>query len=282
MADIKTRDTVKGTIKTLDKTTVAGQKMKEAYIATKEKAERSVNANENTAEEYAADKVQSGIDEISHDVVYAFDKTGRKGVRETKRNIQSAKDGFQRFKQQRAEQSLRKQTAQNTNFAIKTVDTAEKTIKQSATSSGKKTIKFSGKEAAKTTQKSVKTAEQTAKAAIKTSQQTAKAAQKTAQATVKASQKAAQAAKATAKATATAVKAAAKATIAAVKAIIAAAKVFVAAIAARRLGCRCCDYSIMSCRVNCRFSLWHFLFRGRFRYRNVNADCCARNQSRIR
>ena len=29
MADIKTRDTVKGTIKTLDKTTVAGQKMKE-------------------------------------------------------------------------------------------------------------------------------------------------------------------------------------------------------------------------------------------------------------
>lgn len=70
MADIKTRDTVKGTIKTLDKATVAGQKMKEAYIATKEKAERSVNANENTAEEYAADKVQSGIDEISHDAVY--------------------------------------------------------------------------------------------------------------------------------------------------------------------------------------------------------------------
>ena len=104
MADIKTRDTVKGTIKTLDKATVAGQKMKEAYIATKEKAERSVNANENTAEEYAADKAQSGIDEISHDVVYAFDKAGRKGVGETKRNIHSAKDGFQRFKQQRAEQ----------------------------------------------------------------------------------------------------------------------------------------------------------------------------------
>lgn len=46
MADIKTRDTVKGTIKTLDKATVAGQKMKEAYIATKEKAERSVNARQ--------------------------------------------------------------------------------------------------------------------------------------------------------------------------------------------------------------------------------------------
>lgn len=30
MADIKTRDTVKGTIKTLDKAAVAGQKMKQA------------------------------------------------------------------------------------------------------------------------------------------------------------------------------------------------------------------------------------------------------------
>ena len=255
--------------------------MKEAYIATKEKAERSVNANENTAEEYAADKVQSGIDEISHDVVYAFDKAGRKGVRETKRNIQSAKDGFQHFKQQRAEQSLRKQTAQNTNSAIKTVDTAEKTITIGKFFS-KKTIKFAGKEVfKKTTQKSVKTAEQTAKAAIKTSQQTAKAAQKTAQATVKASQKAAQAAKATAKATATAVKAAAKATIAAVKAIIAAAK-SCCCNSSRRLGCRCCDYSLMPCRVNCRFCLRHFLFGRRFRYGNVNADCCAGNQSRIR
>ena len=50
MADIKTRDTVKGTIKTLDKAAVAGQKMKQAYIATKDKAEHSVNTKENTAE----------------------------------------------------------------------------------------------------------------------------------------------------------------------------------------------------------------------------------------
>ncbi len=147
-------------------------------------------------------------------------------------DIRTAKDGIQRFKQQRAEKSLRKQASQNTSSAIKTVDKAEKTIKQSAASSGKKTIKFAGKEATKTAQKSVKTAEQTAKTAIKTSQQAAKAAQKTAQATVKASQKAAQAAKATAKATAATIKAAAKATVAAVKAIIAAVKGLIAAIAA--------------------------------------------------
>lgn len=245
MADIKTRDTVKGTIKTLDKVAIAGQKMKQAYIATKDKAEHSVNANENTAEEYAADKTEAGIDEIAHKGAYAFDKAGRKGVQETKQNIQSAKDGIQRFKQQRAEKSMNAQRTQGRtttvgsssaqtqiSSAIKTFEKPEKMVKQSATSAGKKNIKLASKEAAKTTQRSVKTAEHTAKASIKTSQQTAKTAQKTAQATVKASQKAAQAAKATAKATANAVKAAAKATIATVKAIIAGTKAFVAAIAA--------------------------------------------------
>lgn len=245
MADIKTRDTVKGTIKTLDKVAIAGQKMKQAYIATKDKAEHSVNANENTAEEYAADKTEAGIDEIAHKGAYAFDKAGRKGVQETKQNIQSAKDGIQRFKQQRAEKSMNAQRTQGrtttvgsssaqtqTSSAIKTFEKPEKMVKQSATSAGKKNIKLASKEAAKTTQRSVKTAEHTAKASIKTSQQTAKTAHKTAQATVKASQKAAQAAKATAKATANAVKAAAKATIATVKAIIAGTKAFVAAIAA--------------------------------------------------
>ena len=245
MADIKTRETVKGTIKTLNKAAIAGQKMKQAYIATKDKAEHSVNTDENTAEEYAADKTEAGIDEIAHKGAYAFNKAGRKGVQETKKNIQSAKDGIQRFKQQRAEKSINVQRAQGrtttvgsssaqtqTSSAIKTLEKPEKMVKQSATSAGKKNIKLASKEAAKTTQRSVKTAEHTAKASIKTSQQTAKAAQKTAQATVKASQKAAQAAKATAKATANAVKAAAKATIATVKAIIAGTKALVAAIAA--------------------------------------------------
>ena len=245
MADIKTRETVKGTIKTLDKAAIAGQKMKQAYIATKDKAEHSVNTNENTAEEYAADKTEAGIDEIAHKGAYAFDKAGRKGVQETKQNIQSAKEGIQRFKQQRAEKAMNAQKTQGrpttvgsssaqtqTTSAIRTLEKPEKMVKQSATSAGKKNIKLAGKEATKTTQRSVKTAEHTARASIKTSQQTAKATQKTAQATVKASQKAAQAAKKAAKATADTVKATAKATVATVKAIIAGTKALVAAIAA--------------------------------------------------
>ena len=53
MADIKTKDSVKGTIKTIDKAAVASDRMRKAYIQTKEKAEHSTSAAEANAEEYA-------------------------------------------------------------------------------------------------------------------------------------------------------------------------------------------------------------------------------------
>ena len=281
MADIKTKDNAKGTIRTIDKAAVATQRMKQAYIATKEKAERSVNANSSSAEEYASDKLESGIDEVVHDGAYAFDKAGRKGLETTKENIRTAKDGIQRFKQQRAEKSLRKQASQNTSSAIKTVDKAEKTIKQSAASSGKKTIKFAGKEATKTAQKSVKTAEQTAKTAIKTSQQAAKAAQKTAQATVKASQKAAQAAKATAKAFPPEVKSRTQSHRCRSKSNYSGGKRSYCRYRCRRLGCGGGYYCSVPCRSDCGFCVWYLLFGRGFRHGNVYADSRSGNQSGI-
>lgn len=62
MADIKTKDNAKGTIRTIDKAAVATQRMKQAYIATKEKAERSVNANSSSAEEYI--KIVKRLEEL--------------------------------------------------------------------------------------------------------------------------------------------------------------------------------------------------------------------------
>lgn len=243
MADIKTRDAVKGTIKQIDKAAVAADRMRSAYVQTKEKAEHSTYAAENNVEEYAADRYEGGVDRVAYEAARRFDKQGRKGVEATKENYHKAKDGIQRFKEKRAEQTLNRQrtevnqpvrTTKQTvrQGRVRTAEQTSKTVKQSARSTGKKTIKTVEKGAAKTAQKSVKTAEQTSKAAIKTTQQAAKAAQKTAQASAKAAQKAAQAAKATAKAVAHGVKVAVKATIAAVKAIIAGTKALIAAIAA--------------------------------------------------
>lgn len=229
MADIKSRDVVKGTIKKIDKAAIAAGRMRSAYVQTKEKAEHATHPDEHNAEEYASDRVEGGVDRITHEAAHQFDKQGRKGLEETKRNVSKAKDGVQKFREKRAAELMKRQTVRTSgNKTIKAVEQTEKTIKQSARSAGKKTIKTAGKGTAKAAQRAVKTT----KTAIKTTQQAAKTAQKTAQATVKASQKAAQAAKAAAKATVAGVKAAVKATIAAVKAIIAATKALVAAIAA--------------------------------------------------
>lgn len=242
MADINTKDSIKGTIKKIDKAAIAGQRMKQAYVQTKEKAEHSTHAQENSAEEYAADRFEGGIDRVSHEAVYQFDKQGRKGVETTKQNISKAKDGIERFKEKRAENSIRRQSAQNGalrnspirtagNKSAKAAEQTQKTVKQSARSAGQKTVKTVSRGSSKTAQKTVKTAEQTAKTTIKTTKQAVKAAERTARASAKAAQKAAQAAKVAAKAVVTGIKAAIKATVAAVKAIIAATKALIAAIA---------------------------------------------------
>lgn len=77
MADIKTRDTSKGTIKTINKAAVATERMKKAYVMTKDKAEHSTNASENSAEEYASDKIEAATDRAVHETAYRADKVGR-------------------------------------------------------------------------------------------------------------------------------------------------------------------------------------------------------------
>lgn len=62
MPDIKTRDVVKGTIKTLDRSAVLGERMKEAYVRTKEKGENAVNSTDSSVDEYAADQLTGGVD----------------------------------------------------------------------------------------------------------------------------------------------------------------------------------------------------------------------------
>ena len=230
MPDIKTRDAVKKTVKVIDKSAVAAERMKDAYVRTKDKAEHSVFAVESSPEEYAADRTLTGTETAAHEVTHGLDKFGRKGVKNTKENISKAKEYFQRRRidlpKKQAQNAMRRvrRSADATQKTIKTVDRSGKTIKQTA--------KSTGKAAVKTTQKTIKTAEQTAQTTIKTTQAAAKTAQETAQVTAKAAKTAAHTARATAKATAAGIKTAVKATAAAVKAIIAETKALTAAIAA--------------------------------------------------
>ena len=106
MADIKTRDAVKGTIKTLDKAAVASERMKSAYAKTKEKAEEGYFSEENSPSEYAGNRLSSSAERVTKEGIHQFDKQGRKGVRETKENIIKAKDKIADFRQRRAEKAM--------------------------------------------------------------------------------------------------------------------------------------------------------------------------------
>ena len=249
---IKTRLSEKKGIKAIDKAAVASERMKEAYIRTKDKADHSLYAEENSPGEYASDRFSAGADNVTHEAVHQFDKQGRKGVQTTRENISKVKENIQKRKaaaaqpkKQAEKQAARKtrqaadrisepvRTLRQERGAVKTLDRGKKSIK--TVDRGRKTIKqasSTAKGTVKTASKSIKTAEKTAKASIKTTQQAAKAAQRTAQATARAARAAAHAARAAARAAVVAAKVAAKATIAAVKAIIAATKALIAAIAA--------------------------------------------------
>ena len=257
---IKTRVAEKG-IKAIDKAAVASERMKEAYIRTRDKADHSLYAAESSPGEYASDRLSSGVDNVAHEAIHQFDKQGRKGIKTTKENISKVKEKIQKRKAaaEQPKKQAEKQAAQQAGQpatrwsgrqaadtvsepakavrqergAIKTLDRGKKGIK--TVDRGRKNIKqasSTAKGTIKTASKSIKTAEKTAKASIKTTQQAAKAAQRTAQATARAARAAAHAARAAARAAVVAAKVAAKATIAAVKAIIAATKALIAAIAA--------------------------------------------------
>lgn len=94
MADIKTRDAVKGTIKTIDKAAVASERMKSAYSKIKDKAEQGYYAEEGSATEYAADRVSAASERITNEGVHQFNKQGQKAVKTTKDNIVKARINY--------------------------------------------------------------------------------------------------------------------------------------------------------------------------------------------
>ena len=92
--DIKTKDLLQGTIKTVDRTALAGQRMKDAYIQTKKRAEHSVYSSESNSEEYAADQMTDAVSAVTHETVHQVDVQGQKIIHGAR----------QKFSQRRAQQ----------------------------------------------------------------------------------------------------------------------------------------------------------------------------------
>ena len=87
MPDIKTRDVVSSTIKTIDRSALAGQRMKDAYVQAKDKAEHGVYSSENTSEEYATNQMSDGVSTVAREAVHQVDVQGHRIIQGAQKQI---------------------------------------------------------------------------------------------------------------------------------------------------------------------------------------------------
>lgn len=92
MPEIKTRDVVGGTIKTVDQTALASQRMKNAYIKTRKAAEHSVYSSERNTEEYASNRLTEGMETAGWEAVHQVDMQGQKIIQGAQRKIARSKE----------------------------------------------------------------------------------------------------------------------------------------------------------------------------------------------
>ena len=255
MAEIRTKDSQKAPVKTLNRAENMAQRIRSGVKVTeKHLAEAVQPTSEDSYNARNADSFESGVKKGASETAHQSAKLTKKAAKKGVDKVESkTKEAIQKNRQKKAEQSARqaqsngrtatKTAAQNSN-AVKTAETntkavrtktseiTKKTIKDNAAKSSKQTVKTAGKQSVKTAKHGIRTAQKTAKSTIKTSKEAAKAAQKTAKAAEKAARAAAKAARAAAKAAVKTAQAVAKLIVKIIQAIIAAIKSLIAAIAA--------------------------------------------------
>lgn len=249
MAKIKTRDAVKGTIKTIDKAAVATERIKNTTAKTKETAENSYRSEAHSATEYATDKVTGSIRRTTEKGVRKINQQGQKSVRETEKNVIRVKDKVADIKEKRvmkaAEQKKAEQAAAGragtkntetvspgntrTDMAVQSpAGVLTRGNAQAARTSGQQTGKML-QTSAQGTKKQIKSVvkgsvKTTSKKALRTTRRGIKTAQGTSRVAIKTTEQTARAAKQTAKVSMTTARKAAQAARVAGKATVTALK----------------------------------------------------------
>ena len=189
MADLKTRRTVKGTVKTIDRAAVAAERLKSAAVRTKDAAERSATPAETSSQEYGTQKLERTAQNTASELGFQFRKRGRRGFSDARRNADKARVQMQKCRDVLRENKPKKAVqAPHTPKPAKTVRTGARPIQRP----GRIVIKppvGSGaaqvaKGAAKKTPKAVQTVKAAARAAAQTVRNTARAALSAAKAAI--------------------------------------------------------------------------------------------------
>ena len=203
MVDIKMKKKSDIIIKKLDRAEIYTQKLKNNLVDVKEKTNDISTKEDDTPEEYGANRISNTTRTISNKGINNFNKYGQKSVNETKQNIDFAKDKIKKKIQNR---NIKNSTREIKGITEKT----SKTIKSASEKNAKRIIKN----------------------APKTAQNTIKVTKTVAKQTKKGIKKTYQVAKATTKSVAKGVKVGVKATINTIKGIIAGLKTLIALLIA--------------------------------------------------
>ena len=190
MADLKTRRTVKGTVKTIDRAAVSPQRLKSATVRTKDAAERNAAPAETSSQEYGAQKLERTAQGTVSELGFQFRKRGRRGFSDARRNADKAKTQMQKCRDVLRENKPKKAVqAPHTPRPAKTVQASARPVQrtgrivvkppsvgteaaQAAKAAAKtapkaaQTVKAAGRGAAQTGQSPAKPAASAAKAAI--------------------------------------------------------------------------------------------------------------------
>ena len=131
MPKIKTRETHRD-IKVLDKASVAGERMKNAFIRSKDTAANLMDNGQITPEEYAEDRVQYAAEDIAHDVGHTATKEGKKlaqkgrdAIREHREHPKEPEQRYERYDSDSTGAQARPQEAARKNAIRQTEARAE-------------------------------------------------------------------------------------------------------------------------------------------------------------
>ena len=131
MSDIKIKEKNKGTIRTIDKSIIATQRIKDSTVKTKNLTENIYNdiridSSSDNEIEYVNTKIENMARTIKNKSVIELDRYGKKSAQYTKNNLIKMKSQVNNYKLRQAEKRLNKRI---NNDIKKTVKETTKTIK---------------------------------------------------------------------------------------------------------------------------------------------------------
>ena len=129
MSKIKTKDVIKGTIKSLDKSAIAIERTKDVLVNVKEKSENAYNSD-NNVNEYASNKVEFTSNRAIDETISKFNVKGKESIIETKENYKKAKTKVKTIKSKLTEKRKLKQATKGIKNSKQVIKNSKKVATQ--------------------------------------------------------------------------------------------------------------------------------------------------------